>query len=37
MKIIIEADISDTEAEKLEEIGYDANYPYPTNWSCVKI
>ncbi len=31
MKIIIEAEISDTEAEKLEEIGYNVNYPFPTN------
>lgn len=31
MKIIIEAEISDTEAEKLEEIGYDVNYPFSTN------
>ena len=30
MKIIIEAEISDTEAEKLEEIGYNVNYPFPT-------
>ena len=31
MKIIIEAEISDTEAEKLEEMGYDVNYPFSTN------
>ena len=28
MKIIIEAEISDTEVEKLEEMGYDPNYPF---------
>ena len=31
MKIIIEAEISDTEAEKLEEMGYDVNYPFSVN------
>ena len=28
MKIIIEAEISDTEVKKLEEMGYDVNYPF---------
>ena len=31
MKIIIEAEISDTEVKKLEEMGYDVNYPFSTN------
>lgn len=31
MKIIIEAEISDTEVKKLEEIGYDVNHPFSTN------
>ena len=30
MKIIIEAEISDTEVKKLEEMGYDVNYPFST-------
>lgn len=31
MKIIIEAEISDTEVKKLEEMGYDVNYPFSTH------
>lgn len=31
MKIIIETEISDTEVKKLEEMGYDVNYPFSTN------
>ena len=31
MKIIIEAEISDTKVKKLEEMGYDVNYPFSTN------
>ena len=31
MKIIIETEISDTEAEKLEKMGYDFNYPFSAN------
>lgn len=30
MKIIIEAEISDTEVKKLEEMGYDVNHPFST-------
>lgn len=33
MKLIIEAEISDTEVKKLEEMGYDVNYPFSTNIS----
>lgn len=31
MKIMIETEISDTEVEKLEEMGYDVNYPFSAN------
>lgn len=31
MKIIIEAEISNTKVKKLEEMGYDVNYPFSTN------
>lgn len=31
MKITIEAEVSDTEVKKLEEMGYNVNYPFSVN------